>query len=84
MGIFDALRAMFGKDEGDKYEKDADDIMRIAYEEGDEYDEWDAVGQVPHSNPGENDEGDINTPPHDDPKPPDDRGGGLLGWLFGR
>lgn len=84
MGIFDMIRSFFGDDEADKYQKDADDIMRIAYEEGDEYDEWDAVGQVPHSNPGE-DDGEITTPPHDDPKPPDDRGGGgLLGWLFGR
>ena len=90
MGIRDFLDRLFGDDDEKKqqYQKDIDDIFHIAFdpEESVMYDEFDELGQVPRSQTGDDDDGEIDTPPNLDPDDHDDDsgGGGLLGWLFGR
>jgi hypothetical protein len=90
MGIRDFLDRLFGDDEESKrqYEKDIDDIMHIAFDEEESamYDEFDELGQVPHSHPGDDEDGPI-TPPNfdpDDDNDDDSGGGGWLDWLLGR
>src|SRR5437660_6554389 len=78
------LSWLFGDDEEKQrqYQKDINDVMRIAYdpEESNMYDGFDEKGMVPHTNPGEDEDSEIDTPPWDDP--PDRGRGGFLGWLL--
>lgn len=89
MGLGDFLNWLFGDYDESKrqYQKDINDIMHIAYdpEESAMYDEFDEYGQVPHTHPGDEEEGPI-TPPRLDPDDHDDDSGGgsWLDWLLGR